>query len=79
VTFDDSGLCTYCRHYTKPAVLGEEALLQIARGAKGKKAAYDCIVPISGGRDSCYVLYAAKRICGLNPLAVNFDHEFRHD
>jgi hypothetical protein len=35
---------------------------------------FDCLVPLSGGKDSTYVLYAAKRMWGLKPLAVNFDN-----
>ena len=41
----------------------------------GKKKKYDCIVGVSGGTDSCYLLYLAKRY-GLRPLAVNLDNGF---
>ena len=34
---------------------------------------YDCMVGVSGGRDSTYVLYLLKK-WGLRPLAVHFDN-----
>lgn len=34
---------------------------------------YDCIVPVSGGKDSTYQAYFMKKVCGLNPLAVCFE------
>ncbi|MFQ5982853.1 MAG: N-acetyl sugar amidotransferase, partial [Woeseiaceae bacterium] len=41
------------------------------RSGRGKK--YDCIVGISGGRDTCYCLSMTKKL-GLRPLAVHFDN-----
>jgi hypothetical protein len=46
---------------------------------KGKNNTYDCIVPVSGGRDSTYVLFAAKRELHLKVLAVSHDNEFRNE
>jgi len=34
---------------------------------------YDCIVPVSGGKDSTYQAYFMKKVCGLNPLCVCFE------
>jgi hypothetical protein len=39
----------------------------------GRNNKYDCIMGVSGGRDSTYTLYSLKR-WGLNPLAVHFDN-----
>jgi len=41
---------------------------------KGKSKKYDCIIGVSGGTDSSYLLYVAKIIYGLRPLAVNLDN-----
>jgi N-acetyl sugar amidotransferase len=34
---------------------------------------YDCLIPVSGGKDSTYQAYFMKEICGLNPLCVCFE------
>ena len=34
---------------------------------------YDCVIPVSGGKDSTYQAYFIKEICGLNPLCVCFE------
>ncbi|MBN2395599.1 MAG: N-acetyl sugar amidotransferase [Candidatus Atribacteria bacterium] len=42
--------------------------------AKGKRQKYNCIVGISGGVDSSYLLYLIKEKYGLRPLAVTLDN-----
>lgn len=77
VTFT-GGVCNFCLEYKPEKYHGKEALDEIVREAtKGNEGKYDCIVPISGGRDSAYVLYVAKAVYGLRTLAVNYDNEFR--
>jgi len=44
---------------------------------KGRR--YDCLVPVSGGIDSTYVLYMCKRVYNLKVLALNFDNGFKSD
>lgn len=34
---------------------------------------WDCIIPVSGGKDSTYQAYFMKEVCGLNPLCVCFE------
>lgn len=77
ISFNDEGLCNFCEDYKPIEYLGEEELLKEIYLAKSKNRKYDCIVPLSGGRDSSYVLFLASRKYGLNPLAVNYDNEFR--
>jgi N-acetyl sugar amidotransferase len=60
IQFDAAGVCNYCRYIQK-----------IKDDGKGKE--YDCIVGVSGGVDSSYVLYLAIRN-GLRPLAVHLDN-----
>ena len=40
---------------------------------KGKGKRYDCIIGVSGGTDSSYLMHIAKSY-GLRPLAVNLDN-----
>jgi N-acetyl sugar amidotransferase len=44
----------------------------------GKSKSYDCIIGVSGGTDSCYLLHLAKE-WGLRPLAVNLDNGWNSD
>jgi N-acetyl sugar amidotransferase len=45
---------------------------------KGQKNRYDCIIGVSGGTDSSYLLYLANQT-GLRPLAVNLDNGWNSD
>lgn len=78
VTFDESGVCSLCRGYVPQQPFGEDAFRRLLADREPSASGYDCVVPLSGGRDSTYVLYLVKRVYGLNPLAVNFDNEFRN-
>jgi glutamine---fructose-6-phosphate transaminase (isomerizing) len=70
-------VCNHCLAYTRPEPLGEELLLQKISSRKG--ATYDCVLGISGGKDSCYVAYLAKKTYGLRALAVCYDFPFMVD
>ena len=80
VSFDD-GVCSYCHLHDVleaqwPAGEPGRRLLdkQVDRiKAQGKGRRYDCIIGVSGGTDSTYLLYLAKQL-GLRPLAVHFDN-----
>ncbi|MFA6635860.1 MAG: hypothetical protein WCV56_01935 [Candidatus Omnitrophota bacterium] len=79
IFFNQAGICSFCLSYKKEVYFGEEELRKIIDSIKNKNSHYDCIVPLSGGRDSCFVLYMAKVVYGLKVLAVNYDNEFRND
>jgi hypothetical protein len=76
ITFDKEHVCHLCDAYQKPTVKGPEALSRALTSKKGNK--YDCIVTLSGGRDSTYVLYYATKVLGLRTLAYNYDNGFIH-
>lgn len=82
ISFDSEGVCTQCRTHDQLELeypTGEagrhrlEALADRIRHA-GRGKQYDVIVGVSGGCDSSYMLYYAKRVLGLRPLAVHFDN-----
>lgn len=75
IQFDADGVCNICHSYKKPSLKSEQELLYILDKYR-KKQGYDCIVPISGGRESCYVLYIIKKKYKMNPIAVSYDNEF---
>lgn len=81
IEFGEDGTCNHCRDFLAqksrfragPALDAErEAIIAtIKRDGEGKP--YDCIVGVSGGTDSTYVAYVAKKF-GLRPLAVHLDN-----
>lgn len=82
IVFDENGVCNHCKRYDtmiKANVFtGEEAerrLNAIVAKIKqdGQNKEYDCVVGISGGADSTYNSYIAKKL-GLRPLAVHLDN-----
>lgn len=77
IDFDGHGVCRPCREFRKPEVKGEAALRELLASSKGKK--YDCIVTLSGGRDSSYVLYYAVTKLGLRVIALHYNNGFRHE
>lgn len=82
-SFNELGECNYCseflqllekqyldsRGYTDNEV--KRIITKIKKEGRGKR--YDCIVGLSGGVDSAWVLYKAKSL-GLRPLAVHMDN-----
>lgn len=73
VTFDDTGVCSYCHRYQKLEVKGREALeVAVAPYRKGNGRP-DCVVAFSGGRDSSYGLHYLKTELGLTPVAYTYD------
>lgn len=76
VTFDEKGVCSYCASYKKPVLLGEEKLRALldAQRRPGKK--YDCVIGISGGRDSSYAILKLVKDYGMKVLALNYDNPF---
>jgi len=82
ITFDAEGICNHCHRYEDLAKArlftdkGDEHKLQELVNeikANGKRKEYDCIIGVSGGVDSTYVAYVAKKL-GLRPLAVHLDN-----
>lgn len=82
IKFDRNGVCNYChqvdklvKEYGTGQEKGEKDFFKIIEQIKkdgiGKK--YDCIIGVSGGTDSSYMLYLSKK-WGLRPLAVHYDN-----
>ena len=82
LTFDENGVCDRCREYEQHILpwwnhgKGHEVELkaileQVRISGKGKK--YDCILGLSGGLDSCYMLHLAVKEWGLRPFVFHID------
>ncbi|MFH1171410.1 MAG: N-acetyl sugar amidotransferase [bacterium] len=75
--FDEKGVCDACRSAELKDKIDWTArekefrtLIEQYRSKDGSQ--YDCIIPVSGGKDSTYQAYVIKELYGLNPLCVTF-------
>lgn len=81
IVFDDEGVCSGCRVHEEKDALDWSArrraldvIVDPYRNKSGRN--YDCIVPVSGGGDTHFIVDTVKNTLGLRPLLVNFNHEF---
>jgi len=81
ITFDENGICNYCNSFDKKwkkydwESKGVE-IENLIKKVKLKNRRYDCIVPVSGGKDSSYTLYICTQKYKMKVLAVNFNNGF---
>lgn len=82
IVFDENGVCDHCNTYLNdilpkwnPEGLDDSQLEQLAERIKkeGLGQDFDCIIGMSGGIDSSYLLYLAKEKLGLRPLVFHVD------
>ncbi|MEI2814069.1 MAG: hypothetical protein V9E91_10035 [Burkholderiaceae bacterium] len=73
IRFDAAGVCNYCLTYkprNRPKPVEQLfALVEPFRRANGD----DCIVPFSGGRDSCYGLHLIAKELKMKPITYTYD------
>jgi N-acetyl sugar amidotransferase len=79
--FDEMGICQACQSSEQKIHINwverEASLRRILEEAKVNAGNnYDCIIPISGGKDSTFQLYVLTQIYGMKPLAVTFSHNW---
>jgi N-acetyl sugar amidotransferase len=78
--FDDEGVCGACRVQEEFDELTDDfwaerrqVFEEIVEGARSKdKSRYDCVIAVSGGKDSYFQTYVIKEVYGLNPLLVTY-------
>lgn len=81
ITFDEQGVCSGCRVHEEKVYLDwsqREAKLHDLLGQyrnKGGKQ-YDCVVPVSGAKDSYFIVHQVKNVYKLNPLLVSFNTQY---
>ena len=84
ITFNNKGVCNYCEmtdslieEYGVGNSKGTNELNKIVSEIKavGQNKKYDCIIGVSGGTDSSYLMHWAIEN-GLRPLAVHYDNTF---
>lgn len=82
IVFDEKGICDHCNTFYKDVLpnwhtgeRGQQELEALVAKIKedGKGRDFDCIIGMSGGIDSSYLLYLAKEKMGLRPLVFHVD------
>lgn len=73
IAFDEEGVCNYCHHYkVRNNPRPKEELFELVkpyRRAEGN----ECVVPFSGGRDSCYALHLIVNELEMRPVTYTYD------
>ena len=81
--FNREGICQACSYHEDQALIGwrprKQELMEISSRAKSESSLnYDCIIPVSGGKDSMrQAFYARDELC-LNPLLVTLSYPPEH-
>ena len=76
--FDEMGICQACQSSEQKIRINwverEKELSRIVNHYKSLNNDYDCIIPISGGKDSTFQLHVLTKVYGMRALAVTFSH-----
>src|SRR3989344_6009256 len=84
IIFDGEGVCSGCRvtesrheiDWEKKEKKLKEILTESREKARKNGSPYDCIVPVSGGKDSLFQVYYLTQVLGFRPLLVAYNHAF---
>ncbi|MDD5571861.1 MAG: N-acetyl sugar amidotransferase [Bacteroidales bacterium] len=81
VQFDELGKCTACQASEQKIHINwverEKELRKILENAKATSGGnYDCILPLSGGKDSMFQAYVLTHVYGMKVLGVTFNHSW---
>lgn len=88
IYFDKNGVCSGCNYnssrkdadvnWNERKELFGDLVKKAKEERKQRNNRYDCIIPVSGGKDSHFQVYVCKEIYGLNPLLVTYNHGFNN-
>ena len=84
LTIDEEGICSGCRVHEEKDILDWKEkgikLGHILRNYKNTNSSnYDCIIPVSGARDSHFIVHTIKNVYGMNPLLVTYNKHYNTD
>lgn len=75
ISFDDKGWCNACQWMEEKKTFDwtkrEEELQSLLDKYRSKNGDFDCVVPVSGGKDGSYIAHTLKNKYGMNPLCIN--------
>jgi N-acetyl sugar amidotransferase len=74
ISFDERGWCNACQWVEEKKKLDwdvrEKELEQLLDKYRSRNGCFDCVIPVSGGKDGSYVSHSLKHRHGMNPLAI---------
>jgi len=83
IILDSDGVCNHCRNYERDFEEWDsikerksQEFQKLLGKARSLNRPYDCLVPLSGGKDSTYALYLATKVYNLRTLAVTLDNGY---
>ncbi len=84
IIFDEFGVCSGCRVHEEKEFLDwssrKKKLKNIFEEFQNSSTNnYDCIVPVSGARDSYFIVDTVKNKFGMNPLLVTYNKQYNTD
>lgn len=81
LTFDEEGVCSGCRvHEEKDRLDWQDRKIKLRKILEQYRCRsgnnYDCIIPVSGARDSYFIVHTIKQLLGMNPLLVTYNKQY---
>lgn len=75
ISYNKKGVCNYCEDYKPQGKRDHNTIKDIVKPYRELTNSFNqnCIVGLSGGRDSCYGVHYVKEVLGLNPVAFTYD------
>lgn len=78
--FNEEGVCQACLNYDKRKDIDwherTEQLKEICDKHRRDDGRYDCVIPVSGGKDSHFLVYTMKEKMRMNPLLITVGDPF---
>jgi N-acetyl sugar amidotransferase len=81
ITFDEDGVCSGCRVHEEKDILDwderREKLGRIFDSFRSRtRNIHDCIIPVSGARDSYFIVHIVKNVFKMHPLLVTYNKQY---
>lgn len=81
LTFDQAGICSGCRVHEEKDILDWQArqvkLAALLNEFRSRtRNIHDCIIPVSGARDSYFIVHVVKNLFGMHPLLVTYNKHY---
>jgi len=81
LVFDEDGVCSGCRVHEEKDVLDwlerQERLRKLLEGYRSRtRSIHDCIIPVSGARDSYFIVHTVKNVFRMHPLLVTYNKQY---